>query len=90
MLSSEEIFAVLKDKDALLEGHFLLTSGRHAGYYMQCARLLQYPEAAGALCEQLAQMFADQQIDVVIGPATGAIIIAYEVARALKAKALFT
>ncbi|MCR4963480.1 MAG: orotate phosphoribosyltransferase [Firmicutes bacterium] len=90
MYNSEEILAILKAKDALLEGHFRLTSGRHAAYYMQCAKLLQYPDAAGPLCEQLAGQFADEHIDTVVGPATGAIIIAYEVARALKTKALFT
>lgn len=90
MYTSDQILTILKEKDALLEGHFRLTSGRHAGYYMQCAKLLQYPETAGVLCEQMAKMFADQGITIVIGPATGAIIIAYEAARALGVKALFT
>ena len=90
MYTSDQILAILKEKDALLEGHFRLTSGRHAGYYMQCAKLLQYPEAAGAIFEQMANMFADNGVTIVIGPATGAIIIAYEAARALGVKALFT
>lgn len=90
MYSQAEILEIFKKKEVLLTGHFRLTSGRHAQYYMQCARLLQYPEVAGPLCSQLAQYFADQKISVVVGPATGAIIIAYEAARALGAKALFT
>ena len=74
----------------MFEGHFKLSSGRHASRYLQCAQLLQYPDVAGPLCEQLAQNFADEKVNVVIGPATGAIILAYEVARALGAKAIFT
>lgn len=90
MYSQEEILKIFRQKGVLLEGHFRLTSGRHAAYYMQCAKILQYPEIAGPLCAQLAAGFADQRIDVVAGPALGAVIIAYEAARELKAKAVFT
>ncbi len=90
MLSQEEILEVMKKNGVLFEGHFRLSSGRHAARYLQCAQLLQYPHVAGPLCEQLAQKFAANKINIVIGPATGAIILAYEVARALGAKALFT
>ncbi len=90
MLTQEQILDIFKEKQVLLEGHFRLTSGRHAAYYMQCAQLLQYPDAAGPICEQLASLYANQGITIVVGPATGAIIIAYEVARALGVKALFT
>ena len=89
MYTQEEILEILKEKEVLLSGHFLLTSGRHAAYYMQCARILQYPEIAGKLCEQLAGYFAAEKIDVVAGPAMGAIIIAYEAARALGVKSVF-
>ena len=89
-LSQEEILKIFKEKEVLLEGHFKLTSGRHAAYYMQCARLLQYPEVAGPLLEQLASYFKDQNVTVVAGPATGAIIISYEVARALGVKSVFS
>lgn len=89
MYTQEEILEILKEKEVLLSGHFLLTSGRHAAYYMQCARILQYPEIAGKLCEQLAGYFATEKIDVVAGPAMGAIIIAYEAARALGVKSVF-
>jgi len=90
MYDKEQILAIFRDKEVLMEGHFRLTSGRHAAYYMQCAKLLQYPEAAGPLCAQLAGYFAGQGITVVAGPATGAIIIAYEAARALGIKSVFT
>lgn len=89
MYAQEEILEILKEKEVLLSGHFRLTSGRHAAYYIQCARILQYPEIAGKLCEQLAGYFAAEKIDVVTGPAMGAIIIAYETARALGVKTVF-
>jgi len=90
MYSREEIMQILKEKEVLLEGHFLLSSGRHAGFYLQCARLLQYPETAGPLCTQLAQQFAGMGVTVVAGPATGAIVISYEVARALGVRSVFS
>ena len=70
-LSQEEILKIFKEKEVLLEGHFKLTSGRHAAYYMQCAKLLQYPEVAGPLLEQLASYFKDQNVTVVAGPGPG-------------------
>ena len=90
MYSPDEIINIFKEKEVLLSGHFLLTSGRHAANYMQCAKLLQYPDIAGKLCSQLAGYFADSGVSVVAGPATGAIIIAYEVARALGVRSIFT
>ena len=89
MYSREQILQIFKDKEVLLSGHFRLTSGRHAAYYMQCARLLQYPDVAGPLCEQMASNFADQGVTVVVGPAIGAIPLSYEVARALGVKSIF-
>ena len=90
MYSPDEIINIFKEKEVLLSGHFLLTSGRHAANYRQCAKLLQYPDIAGKLCSQLAGYFADSGVSVVAGPATGAIIIAYEVARALGVRSIFT
>ncbi len=79
-----------KDAGALLEGHFLLSSGLHSGQYLQCALLLRYPSRAKKLCGELAAKFKSKRIEAVIGPAYGGIIVAYELARALGARALFT
>lgn len=89
MYTQEQILQIMRDREVLLEGHFRLTSGRHAAYYMQCAKLLQYPDVAGPLCAQLASYFAGQGITVVAGPAMGAILVAYEVARALNVRNVF-
>jgi orotate phosphoribosyltransferase len=80
---------ILRKSEVLMDGHFLLTSGRHSDKYMQCARLLQYPWYAEELVKGLAESFKDANIDAVIGPATGGIILAYEMARQLNVKNLF-
>ncbi len=90
MRNQEEILAVLREHGVLLEGHFKLTSGRHAARYFQCAQLLQYPQVAQPLLEQLASYFQDQGVTLVAGPATGAIIISYAVGAALGVKAIFS
>lgn len=90
MLTKEEALEIFTKSKALLNGHFRLTSGRHSAQYMQCAQVLQYPEFAGKLCEDLAERFKDIDIDMVIGPAMGGIIVSYEVGRALGVKTIFT
>jgi orotate phosphoribosyltransferase len=85
--SAEEI---LKACGALLEGHFLLTSGRHSDKYVQCAKVFQHPAYTEALSEKLAAQFEGERIDVVVGPAMGGMILAYELARKLGARSLFT
>ncbi|MDP8259781.1 MAG: orotate phosphoribosyltransferase [Candidatus Gygaella obscura] len=85
-----EIISVFKKTQALLTGHFLLTSGLHSAAYVQCAKVLQYPKYAQALCRELANKFKFKKIDVVVGPALGGVIVAYEVARSLKVKGIFT
>ncbi len=89
MLDRERVLEILRESEVLLEGHFLLTSGRHSNQYMQCAKILQYPHFAEELAVGLAEEFKDDQIDVVIGPAMGGILIAYELARQLKVKNMF-
>lgn len=81
---------ILKEKQALLEGHFVLTSGRHADTYIQCARILQDPKTTALLIGELIKELKDSKIDLVIGPATGGIILAYEAARQLGVDAIFT
>ncbi|MPN11178.1 Orotate phosphoribosyltransferase [bioreactor metagenome] len=73
----------------MLEGHFLLTSGRHSDKYMQCARLFENIKYSELLCSELASRFRDKKIDMTIGPALGGVIIAYETARALGVKNIF-
>ena len=75
---------------ALRRGHFRLTSGLHSDSYMQCAALFESPEDAERLCRALADRFRDERIDLVAGPALGGVIMAYEVARALRARAIFS
>lgn len=89
MFTQEQVLEIFERTGVLLEGHFRLTSGLHAAKYLQCAQLLQYPHEAGPLCEQLAEYFKDSDATVVAGPATGGIILAYEVAKALGVKNIF-
>ena len=89
-LTPDEYLDVFRNSKALLDGHFLLTSGKHSAQYMQCAQVLQYPDRAALLAEGLAASFRDQGIQTVIGPATGGILVAHEVAKALGVRALFT
>ncbi|MBU1486501.1 orotate phosphoribosyltransferase [bacterium] len=89
-MKMRDILRLFKERSAFLEGHFLLSSGLHSREYLQCAKVLQFPEDASLLGKRLAQRFIDDQIDVVIGPALGGVIIAYEVARGLKVRALWT
>ncbi|UCB56750.1 MAG: orotate phosphoribosyltransferase [Candidatus Omnitrophota bacterium] len=84
-----QVLKIFKDAGALLEGHFLLSSGLHSRQYLQCARVLENPQITARLCEQLARGFKKDKISAVIGPAMGGIILAYELARALGARALF-
>lgn len=88
-LSREEILGIFKKHNALKEGHFLLTSGRHSNRYLQCALVLQNPAVAAKLCGQLVKRLPVQEVDVVIGPALGGVTLAYEIARQLGVLALF-
>lgn len=89
MLSDERILEILKKENVLCEGHFLLTSGRHSDKYLQCARIFRKPWVAEELCAVLAEKFKNDNINVVIGPAMGAVQMAYEVSRALKCENFF-
>jgi len=80
---------VLQDSEALLHGHFLLTSGRHSPHYFQCAKVLQHPQYATALCTMLADAFRSVRPDSVLAPAVGGIVVAVEVGRLLGVPARF-
>lgn len=89
MIIADRVLQLLRHTGALLEGHFLLTSGLHSGSYVQCAQVLQYPHHAEALGRWLADTCRHLTVDTVISPAVGGIVIGQEVARALGARALF-
>ena len=84
------VIELLKESEALLEGHFLLSSGMHSNGYVQCAKLLQYPEKAEKALKDVANKVKDLDIDIVVGPAMGGIIVAYELARQIGKPAIFT
>lgn len=88
-MNKEDLIKIFKESNAMLEGHFLLTSGRHSDRYLQCALVLQEPETAEKLAKELAAKISEKNIDIVIGPALGGVTLAYEIARQLKTKALF-
>lgn len=80
---------VFKKTGALLEGHFKLTSGRHSNTYFQCAKVLQYPEHLTTICKRIADNFADKNVETVISPAIGGIVVGTEVGRQLGVKTIF-
>ena len=88
-MANENILEIFKKTNALLSGHFLLTSGRHSNQYFQCAMVLQYPEYNGILAAIIAEQFKDKEIDTVISPAIGGICVGQEVARQLNKKFIF-
>jgi orotate phosphoribosyltransferase len=88
-LSSQTVLATFKETGALLEGHFVLTSGLHSNQYFQCAKVLQYPRHCEILCGAIAQRFASRRIDVVIAPALGGIVVGQEVGRQLGVRTMF-
>jgi orotate phosphoribosyltransferase len=89
-LKPDEVINAFKETDALLEGHFQLTSGLHSTVYLQCARVLQYPQKAELFGQAIADQFKGQGIELVASPAIGGIVIGHEVARALGARFIWT
>ncbi len=90
MLTRERIEGVLKEAGVLLEGHFLLTSGRHSNRYLQCAKIFRNTKYSEELCASLAEQYKDDNVELVIGPAMGAVQMAYEVSRHLNVENFFT
>lgn len=84
------VIEILKECEALLEGHFLLSSGKHSNRYCQCAKLMQYPDKTEKVISLVAEKVKDLGIDVVVGPAMGGITAAYELGRQLGIRAIFT
>ncbi|MBZ5564746.1 MAG: orotate phosphoribosyltransferase [Acidobacteriia bacterium] len=89
-MTEPEILRVFREHSALLEGHFVLSSGLHSDRYIQCALVLQHPRVAEQLCSELAAKLRHVGAQVVAAPALGGILVAHEVGRALGIRALFT
>src|SRR6056300_1386976 len=92
MLSVEETKNLLKETEALMEGHFILSSGLRSEKYVQCAKLLMHPQKAETVCRSLADKIKSSKIvfDIVVSPAIGGILAGYEVARHLSVPTFFT
>ena len=91
MLSLKKSLDILKKTNALLEGHFVLSSGLHSSKYIQCAKLLSYPHKADLICKSLANKIKKnfKKIDLILAPAMGGIVIGYEIGKLLKKETIF-
>ena len=89
-MTEQEVKQLFMDTKAIMEGHFLLTSGLHSPLYVEKFNVLQHPAHTEKLCRALAEKFADAAIDTVVGPMTGGILLAHEVGKALGTRAIFT
>ena len=92
MLSYEESLKILKETNALLEGHFILSSGLHSPQYVQCAQLMSKPKKASKICISLSKKIQNEfsEIDIILSPAMGGIIIGYEIGKLLKKETIFS
>ncbi|MBA1338193.1 MAG: orotate phosphoribosyltransferase [Pelagibacterales bacterium] len=92
MLSYKESLEILKETNALLEGHFILSSGLHSTQYIQCAQLLSKPDLASKICISLADKIKKEfaNIDLILAPAMGGVIIGYEIGKLLKIETIFS
>lgn len=88
-MKEEKILDMLKETGVILEGHFQLTSGRHSNRFLLCSQLLQHPNLTEKICRLMAAPFRSKGVETLIGPAMGGVILSYEVARALGARAIF-
>ena len=89
-MSKIDVVDILKKSDALLEGHFLLSSGKHSNRYIQCAKVLRFPQYAEAVLSTVVEQIKDLNIDLVVGPAMGGVIVSYELGRQLNKETVFT
>jgi orotate phosphoribosyltransferase len=90
MLSKSEILGIFNKTGVIQKGHFLLSSGLHSETYLQCAQVLQYPEYTNILALEIADLWSDEKINLVIGPAIGGIIVSYALGQALNVRSVFT
>ena len=92
MLSSEESLKILKETKALIEGHFILSSGLHSSKYVQCAQLMSKPSHAIKICQSLAKKIKSEfnNIDLILSPAMGGIVVGYEVGKLMNTETIFS
>ena len=91
MLSLEESLKILRETNALLEGHFILSSGLHSPKYIQCAQLMSKPESASKICSSLSEKIQEEfaEFDLILSPAMGGILVGFEIGRLLKKETIF-
>ncbi len=90
MMTQEEVRALLVKTGAIMDGHFLLTSGLHSPHYVEKFNVLQHPAYTAQLCAAMAEKFKDANIETVVGPVTGGILLAHETGKSLGTRAIFT
>lgn len=89
-MNEQDVLKLLEETNAVMHGHFLLTSGLHSPMYVEKFNVLQHPKYTEQLCQELAKAFANDGVELVIGPVTGGILLAHEVGKALGTRAIFT
>lgn len=89
-MTQEEVKELLIKTNAIMNGHFVLTSGLHSPHYVEKFNVLQHPKYTEQLCKAMAEKFKDSQIETVVGPMTGGILLAHETGKALGTRAIFT
>ncbi|MCD8198947.1 MAG: orotate phosphoribosyltransferase [Phascolarctobacterium sp.] len=90
MLEEKDVMKMLEETQAVLHGHFLLTSGLHSPMYVEKFNVLQHPKYTEKLCQEIARRYADANVEIVVGPVTGGILLSHEVGKALGTRAIFT
>lgn len=90
MLEEKDVMKMLEETQAVLHGHFLLTSGLHSPMYVEKFNVLQHPKYTEKLCQEIARRYANDNVQLVVGPVTGGILLAHEVGKALGTRAIFT
>ncbi len=89
MITDKQVLNIFRETGALLEGHFILSSGLHSPHYFQCAKVLQYPKYLTKLCKPIAAYFMNKRIDVVASPALGGVVVGTEVGRQMNVRTIF-
>lgn len=90
MLEEKDVMKMLEETQAVLHGHFLLTSGLHSPMYVEKFNVLQHPKYTEKLCQEIAHRYENDNVELVVGPVTGGILLAHEVGKALGTRAIFT